>query len=174
MELEDALNQRKSVRSYTGEPATPEQLEAVLTAAYEAPIGMGKYDSIHLTVVTRRSLLDAIDAAAARLFGNPELHPLYGAPTLVVVSSSGEGNVASANVAAIIQNMSLAAVEQDLGSCYIYGAIRALVQDPALLSELELPEGFTPLGSIILGQTEERYAPREIPAEHRFAQNVVA
>ena len=73
MELEDALNQRKSVRSYTGEPATPEQLEAVLTAAYEAPIGMGKYDSIHLTVVTRRSLLDAIDAAAARLFGNPEL-----------------------------------------------------------------------------------------------------
>ena len=174
MELEDALNQRKSVRSYTGEPATPEQLEAVLTAAYEAPIGMGKYDSIHLTVVTRRSLLDAIDAAAARLFGNPELHPLYGAPTLVVVSSSGEGNVASANVAAIIQNMSLAAVEQDLGSCYIYGAIRALVQDPALLSELGLPEGFTPLGSIVLGQTEEGYAPREIPAEHRFAQNVVA
>ncbi|SDR64890.1 nitroreductase family protein [Parafannyhessea umbonata] len=174
MELSEALNRRRSIRSYTGQVVDPEQLEAILTAAYEAPIGMGRYESIHLTVVTRPSLLAAIDAAAARMFGNPDAHPLYGAPMLVVVSSDREGNVASANVAAVIQNMSLAAVDQGVGSCYIYGATRALAQDADLLAQLDLPEGFAPLGSIVLGKTDEKYEPRQVPAGHRFAQNDVA
>ena len=52
MELYKALNIRKSIRSYTGEGITDAQLERILTAAYEAPIGMKRYDSIHLTVIT--------------------------------------------------------------------------------------------------------------------------
>lgn len=174
MELSEALNRRRSIRSYTGEVADPDQLEAILAAAYEAPIGMGRYEGIHLTVVTRPSLLAAIDAAAARMFGNPDAHPLYGAPMLVVVSSDAEGNVASANVAAMIQNMSLAAVDQGVGSCYIYGATRALAQDAGLLAQLDLPEGLVPLGSIVLGKTDEKYEPRRVPASHHFAQNDVA
>ncbi len=174
MELSEALNRRRSIRSYTGEVANPDQLEAILAAAYEAPIGMGRYEGIHLTVVTRPSLLAAIDAAAARMFGNPDAHPLYGAPMLVVVSSDAEGNVASANVAAVIQNMSLAAVDQGVGSCYIYGATRALAQDAGLLAQLDLPEGLVPLGSIVLGKTDEKYEPRRVPASHHFAQNDVA
>jgi FMN reductase (NADPH) len=174
MELSEALKRRRSIRSYTGEVADPDQLEAILAAAYEAPIGMGRYEGIHLTVVTRPSLLAAIDAAAARMFGNPDAHPLYGAPMLVVVSSDAEGNVASANVAAVIQNMSLAAVDQGVGSCYIYGATRALAQDAGLLAQLDLPEGLVPLGSIVLGKTDEKYEPRRVPASHHFAQNDVA
>lgn len=174
MELSEALNRRRSIRSYTGEVADPDQLEAILAAAYEAPIGMGRYEGIHLTVVTRPSLLAAIDAAAARMFGNPDAHPLYGAPMLVVVSSDAEGNVASANVAAVIQNMSLAAVDQGVGSCYIYGATRTLAQDAGLLAQLDLPEGLVPLGSIVLGKTDEKYEPRRVPASHHFAQNDVA
>ncbi|RRF91140.1 MAG: nitroreductase [Coriobacteriaceae bacterium] len=174
MELLDALNQRTSVRSYTGEPANPRQMEAILAAASEAPVGMGRYDSLHLTIVSDRKLLAAIDAAAARLFGDPSAHPLYNAPTLVVVSSNAEGNVASANVAAVIQNMSLAAVDQGVGSCYIYGATRALAQDPKLVAALDLPDGFAPVGSIALGLTDQRYAPRELDAKHHIASNVVA
>lgn len=108
------------------------------------------------------------------MFGNPDAHPLYGAPMLVVVSSDAEGNVASANVAAVIQNMSLAAVDQGVGSCYIYGATRALAQDAGLLAQLDLPEGLVPLGSIVLGKTDEKYEPRRVPASHHFAQNDVA
>jgi nitroreductase len=174
MELSEALNRRRSIRSYTGQMADAAQLEAILAAAYEAPVGMGRYEGIHLTVVTRPSLLAAIDAAAARMFGNPDAHPLYGAPMLVVVSSDAEGNVASANVAAVIQNMSLAAVDQGVGSCYIYGATRALAQDAGLLAQLDLPEGLVPLGSIVLGKTDEKYEPRRVPASHHFAQNDVA
>ena len=173
MELKKALNNRKSIRSYTGEPITDAQLASILTAACESPIGMGKYDSIHLTIVTNKELLDAIDRAGAKFFGNPSMHPLYGAPMLIVVSSSDQGNVASANAAMVIQNMSLAAVEEGVGHCDIYGATYALSQDPDLVARLHLPEGFAPTGSIILGQTDARYTDREIPEKHKFSCNTI-
>lgn len=173
MEFKDVLNTRKSIRSYTGEPISKEQLDNILTAAYEAPIGMGKYDSIHLTVVTNKNLLSEIDQNAANFIGNPSAHPLYGAPTLIVVSSKDQGNVASANVGIIIQNMSLAAVDEGVGHCDIYGATVALTQNKELLSKLNLPEGYMPLGSIALGLSDEKYGKREIPAEHKYGMNEI-
>lgn len=171
MELKKAMNIRKSVRSYTGEPVSEEQLAQVLTAAYEAPVGMGKYDSIHFTVITDKDLLTEIDANGANFFGDPSIHPLYGAPMLIVLSSDSEGNVPSANVAMIIQNMSLAAVELGLGHCDIYGCTAALSKNEELVKKLSLPEGFRPIASFILGPTEEVYADREIPEEHKYSMN---
>lgn len=173
MELKEALNARKSIRSYDGEQITKEQLDHILTAAYEAPIGMGKYDSIHLTLITNMDLLDEIDQNAAKFFGNPSMHPLYGAPMLIVVSSKDEGNVASANVGIILQNMSLAAVDEGVGHCDIYGATAALVQNKELLAKLNLPEGFTPLGSIVLGRSSELYWKRDVLASHKFGMNEI-
>lgn len=40
---------RKSIRSYTGEQITEEQLNHILKAADAAPIGMGQYENMHLT-----------------------------------------------------------------------------------------------------------------------------
>ena len=142
MELKEVMNIRKSVRSYTGVQISEKQLKAILTAAHEAPVGMGKYDSIHLTVITKAALLNELDANAATFFGNPSMHPLYGAPMLIVVSSNSEGNVASANVGFVLQNMSLAAVEEGAGQCIIYGAVAALQQNKELLSKLDLPDGW--------------------------------
>lgn len=173
MELKDALNQRRSIRSYTGELPTQEQLDNILTAAYEAPVGMGKYDSLHLTIITNKDLLARIDKTAATIFGRPDGHPLYGAPMLIVVSSNAEGNVASANVADVLENMSLAAVEEGVGSCLIYGALSIVSKDDDIVAAMKLPEGFKPVGSIVLGQTDDAYAPREIPDERIFDQNVV-
>lgn len=173
MELQEAMNIRKSVRSYTGEQISREQLDSILTAAYEAPIGMGKYDSIHFTIITNPELLKEIDANAAKFFGNPSMHPLYGAPMLIVISSNSEGNVASANVGFILQNMSLAAVEEGIGHCDIYGAIAALSQDKVLLGKLNIPDGFTPLGALAVGKTTEVYTKREIPAGHKYGINEI-
>lgn len=171
MELNTAMNNRRSIRSYTGESITEEELNAVLQAAYMAPVGMGKYDSIHLTIITNKELLKEIDRNGAAFFGNPSLHPLYGAPVLIVISSKDTGNVGSADVGIILQNMSLEAVELGIGHCDIYGATAALVQNQELLKKLNLPEGFTPLGSIILGKTKEEYTKRDIPASHKYSEN---
>lgn len=124
METREAIYCRKSVRSFTGE-ISRDMLEEILKAAKAAPIGMGKYETMHLTVVEQPQLLQTIDAATARLFGHPELHPLYGAPVFIVVSVKPEGempnNTEYSNAAVMIQNMALAAVDAGIGCCHIWG-----------------------------------------------------
>lgn len=171
MELEEALNQRRSIRTYTGETITQEQLKKILTAAYEAPIGMGRYDGIHLTIITNAELLKEIDQNAGAFFGDPSRHPLYGAPMLILISSAMQSNVASANAGFILQNMSLEAVELGVGQCVIYGAVAALNQNKDLLAKLNLPEGYTPLGGLALGLSKENYTDREIPESHVYSIN---
>ena len=163
----EALFSRKSVRAYTGENITDDELRQILKAAYAAPVGMGDYASLRLTVVRNPALLEKIDRAAAKLFGQPEMHPLYGAPTLIIVSTrlpeKGSGNLPYSNGAIVTQNMAIAATELGVGVCHIWGAMSAVRADPALMAELKLPEGHVPCCSVCLGRTEEMYSLRDIP-----------
>ncbi len=172
-----AICSRKSVRIYTGEPITAEELNAVLKAAHAAPVGMGQYESVHLTVITNADLLGKIDKAGAAMFGKPDVHPLYHAPMLVLVSvqmptAEAMRNVAFSNAAIIAQNMALAATELGVGVCHIWGATMAMLNAPEILKELNLPEGFTPSCAVTLGKTEYVYEPREVPMD-RIATNII-
>ncbi len=168
MEFNQLLKVRKSVRSYTG-TVTQEQIDQVLFAAQAAPVGMAKYETLHLTVIKDKAILDEMDAAAANFFGNPSMHPLYGAPVLILVSSQlspeGNNNVAYANAAMIVHNMAMAAIDAGLGSVDIYGAVAALNQNPDLLAKLNIPEGFIPVGATAFGETTDTLTEREIPMD---------
>lgn len=172
----ETLYSRHSVRSYTGEPLTEGELAEILKAAKAAPVGMGKYETLHLTVIQNPDLLKEIDSTAAALFQQPQMHPLYGAPTLVLVSAQvppeGMGNIPYSNAATVVQNMALAATELGVGVCHIWGATFALAKSPELVKELSLPEGFAPCCAAILGKTNETYAQRDIP-EDRIAVTVL-
>lgn len=168
MNTMEAICARKSVRTYTGEPITEEELNTVLKAANAAPVGMGRYEDVHLTVIANRELLGKIDAAGAAMFGKPDIHPLYNAPMLVLVSAKMSPaqtteNVTYSNAAGIVQNMALAATELGVGACHIWGATMAILNAPDILKELNLPEGFMPCCGVILGKTESVYTQREIP-----------
>ena len=159
------LFSRRSIRSYTGEPVSDETLGYILDAVHAAPVGMGAFDSLHVTVVRNGEFLSALDAATAQALGRPGAHPLYGAPMLVIVSSRFPGtpneNSAYSNAAIAVHNMGLACTEKDVGACLIWGAIRTLNKMPELLEKLCLPEGFVPCCALTVGRTEEVYAPRE-------------
>ena len=167
MEFVKTMNSRKSVRSYTGEPLTKEQIDALLKAAYAAPVGGGKYDQTHLTVITDKALIDEIDKNGANFFGDPSMHPLHNAPILIIVSASPEigADVASANTGAIVENMSLAATDMGIGSLFIWGAMAGLRANKELLSKISIPEGYVVYGSMIAGKTEEKIEERAIPAD---------
>lgn len=177
MNMMDTICKRKSVRSYTGEQITEEQLNTILKAANAAPVGMGQYEDVHLTVITNATLLGKINAAGAAMFGKPDANVLYGAPMLIVVSAKMPSvktmeNVTYSNAAIITQNMALAATELGVGTCHIWGATIALANTPELCRELALPEGFVPCCAVALGKTEYVYEQREIPME-RIAKNVI-
>lgn len=168
---------RKSVRTYTGEPITADELNIILKAANAAPVGMGQYDAVHLTVITNKEMLGKIDAAGAAMFGKPDIHPLYNAPMLIMVSAKmpaaeGMRNVSYSNAAIIVQNMALAATEIGVGACHIWGATMAVANSPEILKGLNLPEGFVPCCAVSLGKTDYVYEEREIPMD-RITTNAI-
>lgn len=167
METLKTIMSRKSVRTYTGETVSEQDLDTILKAACAAPVGMGKYETVHLTVIRDKELLDEIDKVGAQVFGDPDAHPLYGAPILVVVSSLEELPTAieGANTGTIVENMALTATELGIGSVCIWGAMLGLREKKELLAKLQLPEGFEIVGSLAIGMTEEKFEEKEILKE---------
>ena len=161
MEFHDVVRLRRSTRAFTSEQVTEEQLQQVLDAAQLAPIAGGAYSMSHLTVVQDEALLDQIRTNCS--FQKKHLDPLYGAPTLIVVSATGPSDdcIEYSNVACAIENMTLAATDLGLGSVYLWGFLRKLRNQPELLDALQLPDGYTPLSAMALGHPAEPSEPRE-------------
>lgn len=176
MDTMNTLYSRKSIRTYTGEKISDQELNEILKAAQAAPVGMGKYDTVHLTVIESPKILKKIDDNTKATFQNPEIIALYGAPTFIVVSvkpsSAQPNNVEYSNAAIMVHNMALAAVNMGIGCCDIWGAVMALNANNELIGELELPKDFVPCCGIILGKTTNQYSTREIP-ENRVSINCI-
>lgn len=165
MNTMETILSRRSVRSYTGEPVTDTELNILLQAAHAAPVGRALFDTLLLTVITDRGFMERLNALTGR-------EALYGAPMMILVSSEltdGDNNVAHSNAAGIVENIALAAVELGLGTCHIWGAVRALNTSPELLGELHLPEGMVPCCAVIIGRTEEKYEARDTSGRIRTA-----
>ena len=160
------LFKRKSVRTYTGESISKEELNIILKAADASPVGLKQYETLHLTVITNKDLLNKIETVAGAMFNKPDHHPLYGAPTFILISSKNMPmmeNVMYSNAAIMSHNISLAATSLNIGSCYIWGATAAISNNKELINELNLPEDFIPCCGVILGKTNEEFTTKEIP-----------
>lgn len=172
----DTICKRKSVRTYTGERITSEELNTVLKAANASPVGMGKFETMHLTIINSAEMLNKIEEEAAKKFSRPGMRPLYGAPTLVVVSAKkpevGMENVVYSNAAMMCHNMAIAATDLGIGSCYIWGATGAISHNEEIIAELKLPEGFVPCCALTLGKTDEVFEMRDIPAD-KISKNFI-
>lgn len=154
MEMMKVIAMRKSTRGYKPEQISDDSLNNIINAGCAAPVGSGAYNSVHLTVIQNSNLLNKINKTAANVFGTPDADPLYGAPTLIIVSALPNEqfpNIELANSGCIIENMALAATDAGIGSVYILGALYAFKADKDLLKELDLPEGFVPVSGIALG-----------------------
>ncbi|MBQ8515069.1 MAG: nitroreductase family protein [Ruminococcus sp.] len=160
------LYSRKSIRSYNGENITEAELKEILKAACAAPVGRAKYETLTLTVISNADYLSRWEEATAVFADAPGLHPFYGAPTVILVSSivppAPQDNVSYSNAAIIVQNMALAAVELGIGACHIWGAVRALNESPELIRELNLPDEMVPCCAIALGHMDEKYVLRAV------------
>ena len=158
MELMKAIAVRKSTRSYKSEQISDESLDTILKAGCAAPVGMGAYNSVHLTVVQSSELLEKFTKVTREVFINPKMDPFYGAPTLIIVSGKPNEKapgVEAANAACIVENMSLAATDMGLGSVYLLGFLFAISTDKELLKELNLPESFIPAAALAIGYPTE-------------------
>lgn len=134
------IQARKAVRTYTG-PVNELQLQRILTAANDSPVGMGNYRDYRLTVIQKPENL-------AKLAG------IYQAPMVIVISVQEVTPMELLSVGTIAHNIELAAEDQGLGANYNLVCVDSI-------PEALLPTGFKPAFAVTLGQTDTTFSHRE-------------
>lgn len=173
---------RRSVRVYTEQQVSDENLNQILAAAVCAPSGMN-YQDWHFTAIQNADLLvrlnDKVKSAFAKS-DNPQWQErghsdtyccYYHAPTLVVVSAKADSPLSPFDSACAMENMFLAAKSLGIGSCWI-NQLGQTCDDPEvrafLTEEFGIPEDYKVFACAALG-----YAPADMPVKERKMKEYV-
>lgn len=170
----EAILKRKSTRAYKSEQISNEALDNILKAACASPVGMARYDTLHITVIQNEDVLVRIfNEAEEALFKAIGIRKNmnFGAKTVILVSSAPayrEG-VEYAHAGIVIENMVIAATSMGIDSVILGGPIPAIENNDELKNVLGIPEGFKPLLAVALG-----YGSEDTPVkEHTISINMV-
>ena len=157
MDALDAIMTRRSVRRYTGESVTPEQVETLLRAAMAAP-SAGNQQPWHFVVITDRQTLSMVGDT------NPYAGMLADAAVGIVVC----GDTASLrhpamwqqDCSAATQNLLLGAHALGLGAVWL-GFYPKTERSIPLKALLGMPEAVEPMAVIAIGHPAEEKGPSE-------------
>mgnify|MGYP000133387819 CR=1 FL=1 len=121
MEFDQVLALRKSIRSYTDEPVSKEDLAALVKAALASSVGKHNDAGYTLCVVTDPALLSAIDKEAEEKLGKP--HMFFEAPALIFICETKEAfdYLKEFDAGIIAEHIHLKASDLGLGSVVLYG-----------------------------------------------------
>ncbi len=163
METLKAINIRKSIRSFKDKQIRKEELQTILHAANKAPTP----GPLHLTVIQDETLLEDINDTSklAMLNSGNELlearantigyEPLYGAPTLVIISAP-EKTFGADTAACSATIMILAATDLGVGSCYTVSPTIGIDAAKSLKNKIDLPSGYEPQCAVLLGYSDNK------------------
>ena len=159
------MKTRRSIRKYQDKPVPRDVLERIAEAGTYAPTGMNKQDPIIL-VVTNRELRDRLSKLNARVIGNEELDPFYGAPAVMVVLADKSWRTYAKDGSLVLGNLLNAAHAEGLGSCWIDRAKEVFESEEGqtILKELGIEGEYEGIGHCILGYAdgpEPEAAPRK-------------
>jgi len=176
MELDVCIKGRRSVRSYTDEHVSKEQVEAVLEAGVWAPTAMQR-EPCRFIVIENKELIkyvsDEAKVLAKQRFPTYAKHLsteadviCYNAPVLILVCTEkdqfADNNFAESVLAT--ENMFLKAYELGLGTCYM-GFVSLLKSKPDVLKKIGVPDNYEMMVPLILGhpKTKQESGKRKKP-----------
>ena len=139
METFEAIQKRRSIRSYTGDPIPREDLEKIIDAGRLAPSGNNRQPWVFI-VVTNQNMIQKLSVAA-------EWSARASAMIAVVMDAGSKYWVEDGSAA--VENILLAATALEYGTCWLEG--NALPHEDAIKSWLKIPEGLRLLTLIPVG-----------------------
>ncbi|MCD7971274.1 MAG: nitroreductase family protein [Candidatus Azobacteroides sp.] len=156
--VENILN-RRSIRSYTAEQITQEQLDIIIQCAMNAPSAMNK-QPWEVRVVQDQEVLKQIND---RFVKNANREPkegfsvFYNAPTLIVIAREKENSYSASDCGMLAQNILLSAESMNIGTCVIGGVAAAFKGEGAneLMEALQLPATHEVIYGIATGYKNE-------------------
>ena len=146
MDVYDAINQRTSVRSYRPDPVDEDKLERILNAARLAPSGKNGQPWIFIVVKDKGTRKKLVPACKGQEF-------MAEAPVVIVACAKTDNHIMACgqlcypiDVAIALDHITLAAVDLNLGTCWIgafdEGKVKALLSIPDAVRVV----GLMPLG----------------------------
>jgi len=115
------LKERRSIRSYKAEQIKDEELEMILEAGAYAPTGMGRQSPIMVAIQDAETIAK-LSKMNAEVFGNTDIDPFYGAPTVVVILADPTIPTCVEDGSLVMSNLMNAAQSIGVASCWIHRA----------------------------------------------------
>ncbi len=147
MDVFEAIRARKSVRTYQARPVEPEKLRRVLEAARLAPSARNVQEWRFVVVTDREKRERLANEASSE-------HFMAGAPAIIAACAETDGRIMRCgqraypiDVAIAIDHLTLAAVAEGLGTCWIGSfdpaEVRRILAIPESVEVVELlPLGY--------------------------------
>lgn len=165
-EVLNCLETRRSVRKYLPKQIADAELNAILEAGIYAPTAMGR-QSPKIVVLQKPEDVAELERMNAAVLGNPDSHPFYGAPTVLVVLADAKAGTAVEDGSLVLGNLMNAASALGIGSCWVNRAqeVFASAEGKALLEKCGVQGDYIGVGNCILGY------PAETPAAKPIKEN---
>ena len=162
--LELMIN-RRSVRKYSNEPVSEEQIKKIITAALLGPSGHSKYPCEYIVVKDRDTLskMSKCRVAVAKMLNNASC-------AIVTIADCDKSDTVIEDSAISMMNMHLMTAELGLGSCYIQ--LRNRESEDGKDSEeyirelLNIPKNYLCQAVLSIGNLEKNPKPHDINKLH--------
>ena len=176
-EVLDVIAKRSSIKAYTDEKLTKEEIEALVTAGLQAPTARNSQE-IHISVLDGSNpLLGEIEAEKRAFFAaqavneeargqilNATSNFYYNAPTVLILSAEAENGWREIDAGIAVENIALAAQSLGLGNV-ILGVIKGVFtgeRKAYFENALQFPEGYAFAIAIAVGHTAAGKEPHAI------------
>ena len=157
----ELLTTRRSIRKYEPRQITDEELDQILLAGTYAPTGMNRQTPV-MVAVQDPEVIRLMEIENAKVMGDENLRPFYGAPTVVVVFADSSYYTSFEDACLVMGNLMNAAAAVGVGSCWIHRA-KQVFETPvgkALMEKWGLDSKYVGVGNCILGYAAETPAPK--------------
>lgn len=170
MNTNTCIKTRKSHIDFLADMLDEKEIRTVVEAAAYAP----RFGNVSFTVIENKELIGEIntttlgmmkasgDDFAMKMANTPGYSPIYNAPVVIILSAEN-GNDPNGfnmvNIACAAENMLLSATELGLASRFVMAPVMAFM-NPELIKAAQIPEGYVPLGMVLLGKTAEPFTER--------------
>lgn len=159
------IRARRSTRKYKPDALPKTVIDQIVQAGTYAASGMNRQSSI-IIAVTDKKTRDKLSAMNAKIMGEPDSDPFYGAPAVLIVLANKDMPTYIYDGSLVMGNMMLAAEELRIGSCWVHRAKEEFESEEGknILKSLGIEGNYEGIGHLILGYVDgekEPAAPRK-------------